>query len=552
MKGVGVISWSVVAALNLAKSTTALELSYQNTVTVLPDDKLVVKWGVKNEQELCLHLSASESDVLDGDGRGWIGFGIAERTSGSMAGSDIVVVKFNERQPSVHDMYAVGYEKPIEDCDHAWELRSSQISNQLVEAEICRQLASQDPQDHDLSDRTELDRDRVIAAMGKGDFAYHGQAREAFEVPLLGDHARASPVEVLRSHSDVLTVDFVHGLVQTGDADGEGDVCSTNENGTIIQGKKTQYCWYSWKAETYINFEDGYDYFFVGFEPILQKSTEQYVHHFLFNMGFETLYPWAAGGEAYALPEGVGFPVMPSSEININTHFDNPSLVQIPIRDNSGVRVFILRKPSSDNSIQRAGVLQLGDGLVRLSRSSETKWLPEGVSQLEVDCPGNCFQQDMHVFNVLHHLHETGIQLTNVHLDSEGNDVTDPIMSGALFYDWAFQPNLPVNFTIRPGDSITTKCVYRTEGATKFGLGSEDEMCIVFVSYWPRIDSFPYCGLVIPGYGCLGSHEMTALESFSPGWPEEKTCDDVLSSAPSARISSMALSLMLTILILVL
>ncbi|CAM9889421.1 unnamed protein product [Choristocarpus tenellus] len=72
-----------------------------------------------------------------------------------------------------------------------------------------------------------------------------------------------------------------------------------------------------------------------------------------------------------------------------------------------------------------------------------------------------------------------------------------------------------VDETIRKGDRFETDCYYDSEGDTKmFGLGSENEMCIDFIFFYPAQDFFlGYCGY---GFLCGGTlAEVTQLAGDS-------------------------------------
>ena len=54
--------------------------------------------------------------------------------------------------------------------------------------------------------------------------------------------------------------------------------------------------------------------------------------------------------------------------------------------------------------------------------------------------------------------------------------------------------------TLLPGDAFRTTCQYKTDNANvTFGLGSEQEMCIDFVTFYP---AEPLVSLT-RGYACL-------------------------------------------------
>jgi len=76
-------------------------------------------------------------------------------------------------------------------------------------------------------------------------------------------------------------------------------------------------------------------------------------------------------------------------------------------------------------------------------------------------------------------------------------------------------------FEIQPGDSFKTSCQYLSED-TVFGLSSQQEMCIAFLTYYPR-QFIPYsgfeapfmCGYDLPFPDCASDWEKTPLESDS-------------------------------------
>jgi len=141
--------------------------------------------------------------------------------------------------------------------------------------------------------------------------------------------------------------------------------------------------------------------------------------------------------------------------------------------------------------------VQLGDGAVTIRDP-----LPVGKSITSFTCPSQCFASEKHVFAIGYHQHATGIAMLNEHTDNSGNDKTDAVFAAAEYYDWELQRTLETNFTISSGDSIKTTCIYDTGNSenVKFGLGSEDEMCIMFLYYYPAQPGFEYCGAA-PKFG---------------------------------------------------
>jgi hypothetical protein len=75
------------------------------------------------------------------------------------------------------------------------------------------------------------------------------------------------------------------------------------------------------------------------------------------------------------------------------------------------------------------------------------------------------------------------------------------------------------SYQIFPGDSFKTTCYYEDGG--KFGRGSDDEMCIAFIMYYPARDllGMPWiCPYGVPDYG---SGCATELEQGDLGSAEE-------------------------------
>ena len=95
--------WTVLTGLAvlllISFSAAQVPTQYENSIQVIRG-KVVLEWGV-DETRLCVRLSANVNDVLDQNGRGWFGFGLAEPTGGGMAGADIVVGHFDAGKGSL-------------------------------------------------------------------------------------------------------------------------------------------------------------------------------------------------------------------------------------------------------------------------------------------------------------------------------------------------------------------------------------------------------------------------------------------------------------------
>ena len=48
---------------------------------------------------------------------------------------------------------------------------------------------------------------------------------------------------------------------------------------------------------------------------------------------------------------------------------------------------------------------------------------------------------------------------------------------------------------VKPGDVFTTTCInYASDDSLEWGLSSDQEMCINYVYYWPKVYDSSYCG----------------------------------------------------------
>jgi hypothetical protein len=70
-------------------------------------------------------------------------------------------------------------------------------------------------------------------------------------------------------------------------------------------------------------------------------------------------------------------------------------------------------------------------------------------------------------------------------------------------------------FIMKKGDRYKASCYYESYKETKFGLGSAEEMCMVFVLYYPKIPFFA-CGSPNEASGvCKGVYSNSQLDDNS-------------------------------------
>jgi len=208
------------------------------------------------------------------------------------------------------------------------------------------------------------------------------------------------------------------------------------------------------------------------------------------------LYEWAMGVKEMTLPAEAGFRMGYGQGtfqyIVIEMHFDNPEDLA-GIVDNSGVRIHY----TSELRKYDAGSMTLGDPYIGFPDI-----LP-GIAAhpVEATCPSQCteiFSHDIEVFASGLHMHASGRRMWTTHYR---DDVLLSTTDRADFYAFAFQHVNYVNYTIKRGDRLNTHCVFDTSDrnyVTRFGYASVAEMCMNFISYYPRLEfqgnDFAYCG----------------------------------------------------------
>jgi hypothetical protein len=233
----------------------------------------------------------------------------------------------------------------------------------------------------------------------------------------------------------------------------------------------------------------------VAFESVSDGSPAN-VHHFVLygytgtncQDGDGEQVVWVGGIGFYEdLPTGVGIPFSRTKSFRLQIHYDNPTGAT-GLKDNSGARVWL----SSAALVHEAGTLQIGDGTVNLEKSLTDQVIPKGRSYYTFTCPAaetSKWPTDITVFASILHMHQQGDQMYTEVTDGASNVVKRPNAVEYFDFDWQ-DPTLVQPYVVKKGDTLTTRCYYNNKVGTdanplKFGLGSEQEMCIDFLYYYP-------------------------------------------------------------------
>ncbi|XP_064084122.1 DBH-like monooxygenase protein 1 homolog [Macrobrachium nipponense] len=236
------------------------------------------------------------------------------------------------------------------------------------------------------------------------------------------------------------------------------------------------------------------------------------------------LVAWAVGGEGTFIPEHVGFPLGEehggATYFMMELHYDNPNLRR-GIVDNSGLRIYYTEKLRPHD----AGILMLGHNV------SPMQVIPPGQHWLTIghcssDCTGqNLPEKGVNVFAGILHAHLLGRNMTLRHIRDHKEL---PMVIRDLHYDFNFQEtrNLKEELVVLPGDSLITECGLDStsrSGPTFGGFGTNQEMCLSFLYYYPRVD-LATCGSELSArslFYALGIKDARVQQGQKTGSPNE-------------------------------
>jgi hypothetical protein len=486
--------------------------------------------------------------VVDGDdiqfafatmATGWVALGIAE--AGGMLGADIVTLTA-DKSDEIIDGYILDERKVYtDDNSQDWTLISSTVDNGWIIVEVRRKLDTGDTQDHAIKNDIDfwVPPTRLIAAWGDSEsVSYHGENRASTSVRIFADPTVASSGSM--TESEALTKEIEKS------ADGFFDV---TEDSYEIPSEETKY---KYVCKTYDELKEQFgnetDVTMVGATPIITEETREFVHHFVVMttvscdrgeifanfLQREQIFLWAPGYHGMALPEDVGFPLFDSESnqaILIEIHYNNPKLISGKV-DSSGVRFHYTKTPRK----HKAGILQLGDPLLGLMGEE----INDGLTKHEFTCGGTCsslfLDEPVTVLAESLHMHRTGVRMTN-----------EVIRDGEVYhyasvevYDFEQQGSFNAQqqpYQLEAGDSFRTTCYYKD--GKRFAEGSEEEMCIAFLFYYPikKFAGYPFVCPYPGQFPCTEEYVSTDLSGYDGlertfGTPRVIASNETLSPTP--------------------
>ncbi|KAL5491375.1 hypothetical protein EMCRGX_G016654 [Ephydatia muelleri] len=436
---------------------------------------------------------------------GWVGFGLSR--DGGMIGSDVVTGWVNSTGVYLQDRFADAQVLPPIDAHQDWLLLSGNEANGWTNLTFTRKWVTGDSRDRDVLANTA----RVIFSWGVLDPVtmvpqYHGPtSRGSLSLNLLGGLVNKPPLPA-DARNLTLTIKNV-----------------------TVPALSTAYWCAGYKLPVDVFSQKRY---IVQYSPVIASTANNtmHVHHILLYLctslnettdlgaGFDcdrnatpalqscftgqVIAAWAVGGETFTYPEGISLGLGGPGQqyLMLQMHYDNPRL-ETNIIDSSGLNlIYTSTVPQNE-----AGILNLG------LLTSPLLMIPPKASAFTVRgiCMPNCSSSyfpptGITIFANLLHSHLAGVGITLRHMrwnKTCGAYQELPPIDQNLQYDFNFQQftTLPYSVTVLPGDLLEVDCIYNTASRNNLSFGGEattDEMCLSFVTYYPRIDNFVACGSV--------------------------------------------------------
>uniref|UniRef100_A0A7S4PT95 DOMON domain-containing protein n=1 Tax=Alexandrium monilatum TaxID=311494 RepID=A0A7S4PT95_9DINO len=139
---------------------------------------------------------------------GWVAFGIAEDTSGSMIGSDIVMAMVQSDGTVVFsDRHALDFSEPAVDCSQDWEAVSGSKASGWTQVRLRRLLDTQDGEDRPLVESGHGER-IVVAYSNNAVFsAWHTERAAVGVWAFRASNGARDPLESLRADPNILQVE---------------------------------------------------------------------------------------------------------------------------------------------------------------------------------------------------------------------------------------------------------------------------------------------------------------------------------------------------------
>ncbi|GFR39666.1 hypothetical protein Agub_g137 [Astrephomene gubernaculifera] len=473
---------------------------------------------VQASPNVSLHWIVQDGSItwaLDVDGAwDWVGVGLSE---GGMLGADLAIATHDSQagQWAAKDYWTQGFNAPQLDNQQDVTLVSVERQSYGAGSKGNTLVAMRRPLescDQDGMDRAVLydTRQIVVFAYGSGELGYHGTTNRGQYELVLMPNTSAATGSASSASVELQTLDL------------------HMPNITVPPNETSYMC-------VNLALPSSSKFHVYRSEPLIRNAP--LVHHFVAyacpgnqppasqlglpydctgeNMQCEEFWMgWAPGVGAVDAPAEAALAFGPGSRggdgndllyVALQIHYNNPEGLQGEV-DSSGFRLLY----SSVLKPYDMGVLTLGSYDIAVPPGAASWTTPTNI------CPGACTAQmmagrtassskngsstavpaSMTLVESFYHMHKLGRRAVTRHVR---NGVELPPLGSRQYFDFNYQAPVslpPGSRQLLPGDVLLTSCTYSGEGRAntiKLGLGSEQEMCFNFLTYYPYNASVTNC-----------------------------------------------------------
>jgi len=473
------------------------------TKQVSKDDAYLFAWSVDESAGLI----KLEFDVKT---TGWVGFGISP--NGLMINSDMYMGYIKkDGSPSVTDRYSIiGSSLPELDSEvgginNIYDIEGS-LSSGRTKISFTRAFDTKDKKDQVI---TKGKKYSVIFSYRldgnpdtEGTFNKHTEsfAHQIILLPDLGQNV--SPItlqEKYKNDPDVKSMSIVHNKWAISSVSQVTYSCQVFDLQKMIRDNESGVT-----SENILTHA-------IGMEALIDNS--QFVHHISvlscdLSSPFEYtpicgnvptncytyVSVWFPGQGYTELPKEVGlfFGSFDVQFVVLQIHYANPTLIKDQV-DSSGINFFYTKKIRQyDLALAQYGAVQPTHGLsIEPGKTSVIQ---------EVQCPKACFDsfpdEGIKIISYFLHGHDLLRKIRAEIIDENG--AKDMVTFRNDHFDHTHQEliNLPTSYVIKKGMGVNVVCEYDSSSrntTTIAGGNWGDEMCAIFVYYYPRRNGPTFC-----------------------------------------------------------
>jgi hypothetical protein len=192
------------------------------------------------------------------------------------------------------------------------------------------------------------------------------------------------------------------------------------------------------------------------------------------SVGWRLFSGWAPGGGNVILPDAAGVRESGTTHWVVQVHYNN-SKGLAGQTDSSGFDMC-----STDQ-------LRPNDAEIMAFGSIAFNIPARSTKDVACDYTFPIYEAERHVFSMWPHMHKLGKSMSST---IYRNNTPISLVDSPAF-DFNSQSSYPTDAVIKPGDKITTHCVFNntTDQNVGFGEDTGDEMCFDFAFYYPKIST---------------------------------------------------------------